>query len=256
MSFVAVAGATVLSVGGSIFGGIMGASAEKRRANSIYNAGQKGADDIQVATGKANTVAKEYGDMARGELSPFRDMGVRAGTSLANILMGGEDASQLLKASPLFKFQSELGSRNINRELSARGMYGSGAGLETLARFNDQLVGEEGQRMADRLFSLTGLGANAATNMARGDLTTGDLISGNTLSGGMNAANMRYNSTVGAANAVATGDRMLGQMGQDIFNTVGQGLMSYGNYSMNLPMIESATKANNALAKKYGMTEE
>ena len=33
-----------------------------------------------------------------------------------------------MEASPLYKFQEELGSRNINRELAARGLYNSGAG--------------------------------------------------------------------------------------------------------------------------------
>lgn len=249
-----MAGSAGLDIGGSIFGGLFGSSAEKRRANSIRNAGERGASDILGATDKANAIAERYGEVARGDLSPFRDIGLRAGTSLADLLMGGGDVGAMLKASPLFNFQSELGSRNINRELAARGLYGSGAGLETLARFNDQLVGEEGQRLTDRLFSLTGLGANAANSMASGALSTGGLISGNTMNGGINAANMRYNATVGAANAVANGDHMLANMGQNIFGSLSQGLQQFGNYTMNKPLIDSSMRANDAIAAKYGMT--
>ena len=48
--------------------------------------------------------------------------------------------------SPLYGFQKELGERAINRQLSARGLYGSGAGLETLERFYNQLGAEETER--------------------------------------------------------------------------------------------------------------
>lgn len=256
-----MAGAGASEIGGNIFGSLFGASAEKRRANSIYNAGVKGADDILNYTNKANATAEKYGTLARSELSPFRDIGMRAGTSLADMLMGGGDVAAMLKASPLFNFQSELGSRNINRELSARGLYGSGAGLETLAKFNDQLVGEEGQRMVDRLFSLTGLGVNAASDMSRGDLSTGSLLSMNTLNGGTAAARMRYNATVGAADATAAADNTLASMGQNIFNTVGKGLQAFGSYTMNQPLIDSSIRLNDSLAAKwggsgYGMTND
>lgn len=249
-----MAGAGAAGIGGSIFGGLFGSSAEKRRANAIRDAGIQGADQILAASRRGVDKATAYTDMARGDLSPFRDMGVEAGGSLMDMLLGGGDVSAMLKASPLFNFQSELGTRNINRELAARGLYGSGAGLESLAKFNAQLTGEEGQRLTDRLFGLTQLGANSASNMAgltnQSGLSMANMIYG----GGLEAANMRYNSTVGAANARASGDMMLGQMGQNIFNQVGQGLNQFGSYTMNKPLIDSSIAANNAIATKYGMT--
>lgn len=248
-----MAGAGAAQIGGSIFGGLFGGSAEKRRANAIRDAGIQGADQILAASRRGVDKATAYTDMARADLSPFRDMGVEAGGSLMDMLLGGGDVSAILKASPLFNFQSELGTRNINRELAARGLYGSGAGLESLAKFNAQLTGEEGQRLTDRLFGLTQLGANTASNMAdmtnRAGLSMADMIYG----GGVNAANMRYNATVGAANATSLGDRMLADMGQNIFNTVGSGFKSFGEYEFYKPVMDSMANMMTSMGKSYGM---
>ena len=58
---------------------------------------------------------------------------------------------------------------------------------------------------------------------------------------------------------------MLGQMGQSLFDTVGSGLMQYGNAQMMQPFIKSAINANYsmtggvspddvALAAKHGIS--
>ena len=255
MSFVAVAigGSAALSAGGSIFGGLMGSSAEKKRANAIRQAGETGSADILKAVADANAKAGQMNDVARGDLSPFRDMGVRAGTSLTDLLLGGGDVGSMLKASPLFNFQSKMGTQAINQQLAARGLYGSGAGLQTLSQFNDQLVGEEGQRLVDRLFNLTGLGANSAGQMASMTSNMGQFMGGNIYNGGVNAANMRYNATVGQANALANSQQMLGQMGQSLFDTAAGGLMQYGNFKMTQPFIQNSMNMQNALMSKFGM---
>lgn len=236
----AMAGGSALQMGGSVFGGLFGASSERKRAAAIREAGSVGADEIRRAGKAANTQIGTQLDVARGDLSPFRGFGVDAGNSLMSMLLGGRSPSQLLQESDLFKFQSDLGSRNINRELSARGLYGSGAGLETLARFNNQLVGEEGQRMVDRLFNLTNLGAGAASTMGQMTNNAGLQQGQNLFNSGVEAANLRYNSTVGAANAQAQGTKMLGQMGQSLFDQAGQGVMQYGNFMANKPFMDQS----------------
>lgn len=255
-----IIGGGAANIGGSIFGGLFGSSAEKKRAAAIREAGEQGAQSIGKAVTNANAVAEGHLTTARGDLQPFREFGVRAGTTLTDLLMGGS-ARQALQASDLFNFQSEIGARNINRELAARGLYGSGAGLETLARFNNQLVAEEGQRLTDRLFNLTGLGANTAGTMAQLTEGSGRYQAGNVYQGGVEAANMRYNSTVGAANAQANATRMLGDMGQGIFNTVGQGFQQYGNFMLNKPILDSFVTRNGgvtaddySLAAKHGIS--
>lgn len=248
-----MAGSAALGMGGSIFGGLFGASAARKQAERMRQAGDQSIGMINTSVTQANEKAAAFNETARGDLAPFRQFGVDAGNTLTSLLFGGGDVTNTLKASPLFNFQSELGSRNINRELAARGLYGSGAGLETLARFNDQLVGEEGQRLTDRLFGLTQLGQGAATNMASITSNTGNSMADRIFSGGVTAANTFYNSRVGAAQQQANATNILGQMGSNLFSQAGQGVMQYGNFMMNKPIIDSSMRMNNAIASKYGM---
>lgn len=170
MSFVAVAigGSAVAGLGSSVLSGLFGASAAGKQADAIRYSADRGAE-----------VVEKMNDQARADLKPFRDMGVDAGKQLMRMLLGGgEEMNAVTTASPLFKFQSELGMRNINRDLAAKGLFGSGAGLETLARFNNQLVGEEADRLFGRLFNVTSLGENAAAKTASGNIATGQSIAG------------------------------------------------------------------------------
>jgi hypothetical protein len=61
--------------------------------------------------------------------------------------------------SPLF----DMGMRNLERSLRAKGLSGSGAGIEAEARLN----AFEGDAQYDRLFKLFGVGANASVNAAK-----------------------------------------------------------------------------------------
>lgn len=231
-------GGGAANIGGSIFGGLFGSSAEKKRAAAIRAAGDQGAGEILQGLQNAKNKATEYNATARGDLAPFREMGVNAGTTLVDLLLGNKDMSALLKESELFKFQSEIGSRNINRELSARGLYGSGAGLETLARFTNQLSAEEGQRTVDRLMNLTTLGANSASNMASLTNQTGLSMADMMLRGRTAAAQMRFDGATGSAQANSNATRMLGDMGQNIFDTVGSGITNYGQYQLTKPIFD------------------
>lgn len=246
-------GGQALQMGGTIFGGLFGSSAEKKRAAAIRAAGEEGVKDINAAVKRGVTEGNTKLDTARGDISPFRGFGVDAGNSLMSMLIGGRSPSQFLQESDLFKFQSELGSRGINRELAARGLYGSGAGIEALGRLNAQLIGEEGERLVGRLFNLTGLGANSAGNMAeitnRTGLTLADMI----FKGGTAAANLRYNSAIGAASAQATAGHTLADMGQNLFSQAGQGVMQYGNFMANKPQIDQSMKLTDMFIKKMGM---
>jgi hypothetical protein len=66
------------------------------------------------------------------------------------------------RRSSLLDFQQEIGEEAINRYLAQKGMSKSGAGTETLRRFTNQLVADEGER----LFRMLGIGSNAAAGQA------------------------------------------------------------------------------------------
>lgn len=255
MTMMALAGGkSALDIGGSIFGGIFGASSERKRAAAIREAGGRFAEDAGRAIADSTKELRTYGDKATGMLEPFRGYGVGAGNTLTDLLFGGGDVTNVLKASPMFNFQSELGSRNINRELAARGLYGSGAGLETLQRFNNQLVAEEGQRTMDRLFNLTQLGQGAASESARLTQNTGSSLSDIIFRGGMGIAGTRLDTSLQAAGADANARNILTNMGTSLFSKAGEGLMQYGNFAMNKPLIDQSMRMTDGFMTKMGMT--
>lgn len=156
-----------LGAGGSIFSGIMGSSAAAKSAAAI-----------RYAADVARQTALEIDTKQRADLQPFMDIGKQAGGQLQNLLTGTTDIRQTTQASPLYQFLSELQNRDINRQLSARGLYNSGAGLEILQRGQTQLVGEEGERIYNRLANQTTLGANAAARAATNTVQTGGALIG------------------------------------------------------------------------------
>lgn len=218
MSFVAVAiaGSAAAGLGGSILSGLFGASSASKQASAIRYSADRGAD-----------VVEKMNEQARADLAPFRTMGVDAGKQLMQMLLGGgEGMSAVTQASPLFKFQSELGQRNLNRELSARGLYGSGAGLETLARFNNQLVGEEADRLFGRLFNVTSLGENAAAKTASGNIATGQTVGNIEQSAGQSIAGTIGNQYRAITGAIGSG-----------IDAIRGGVNDYVGYQMYAPLL-------------------
>ncbi len=213
--FTMMAGSTALEAGASIFSGIMGKSAAKKQAEAI-----------RIAQEKARGAVEKYTAQAKGELRSFRERGDTAGTTLADLLSGKLDPNTVLKASSLFKCQEQEGSTAINRELKARGLYGSGAGLESLRKFENQLVGEEGQRQYDRLFQLSEQGRMAGAQIAGLDSVAGGQIAEIEMKGG-----------VARGNAIAGGDQAFAQGISGAVNAVAGGGMQYMNYKMLEPIL-------------------
>jgi hypothetical protein len=200
------------SAGAGIFSSIFGANAASKQA--------------KYTADKAQETAYTLDARQRADLAPFRQYGITAGNTLMGMLTGERDVSSALQESPLFKFQSELGNRDINRQLAARGLQGSGAGLETLARFSNQLVAEEGNRFYDRLFNMTALGANAGARMATNTASTaGSLIGAQT--------------QIGMAQA--------GIQGQ-MYNQIGGNLQGFAKDVMGLPMYNASLRYMNSMS--------
>jgi len=219
MSFVALAigGSAVAGLGGSVLSGLFGASASSKQASAIRYSADRGAE-----------VVEKMNAQARADLKPFREMGVDAGKQLMRMLLGGgEEMNAVTMASPLFKFQSELGMRNINRDLAAKGLFGSGAGLETLARFNNQLVGEEADRLFGRLFNVTSLGENAAAKTASGNIATGQSI-----------ANIEQGAGQGIAGAIGNQYRAISSSIGSGVDAIRGGVNDFVGYQMYQPLLQ------------------
>lgn len=217
-------------LGGSVFSGIFGSSAAKQQANAIKEAAQI-----------ARQTALEIDTRARADVSPFRALGMESGAILSKIMSGEMNLDAALGQSSIFKWQQSEGERALNRELSARGLYNSGAGLETLARFNTQLMGEEGLRYWDRLFNVTTLGSNAAARMASNTTQTGNTLMG-------------VQGQLGQAQAQSIGDqyRSIGAIGQGI-GQAGQLYASAGLYGPLINSYANRTPSNGATSlSQYG----
>ena len=287
MSWVAV-GIGVVGIGTSVAGGMMGQSGAKKGAQAQGAWTNSALNSINSAWGATNETTlpfRQLGEASGRRLmnmpvrgtsmdaytQPYADLGDSSAKTLQSLLQGG-DVGNALQNSPMFRWQQEQGTRDIDRSLASRGLYGSGAGLETLARFNSQLQAEEGERLFGRLFGATQLGANTAQFRAQTAVNQEQsgmdrLLSLTGMGANMagNQAQLYQNIAMAQANAkLGTGTQMnqaannqyqsLGQMWQGIGGAVQGGMMQYGNYRMNQPLIESSINANNAIANRYGMT--
>lgn len=232
--FTMMAGSAALQAGGSIFSGIMGKSAAKKQAEAIRQAQEK-----------ASGVAQQYNDRAAGWLRSFRERGDTAGGTIEDILQGKVNLDDMVGQSSLFKFQQETGTRDLNRQLKARGLYGSGAGLETLARFEKQLLGEEGERFMGRLFQLNNSGQQAAGALAQNEMKTGETLADIAMKGGL-----------GRAQAGMQGDMAIAGMGKSLFDIGASGLNSYMQYDMMKPLLDKWAGKTESADVSSGLMQE
>jgi hypothetical protein len=201
----AIIGSSLIGAGGSIFSSILGASGASKSAKAI-----------EYASNLASKTALELNTRSRADLQPFRDLGAKSGAMLSDLFSGKTNISDLYKTSSLYNFESELGTRAMNRQLSARGMYGSGAGLESLALFDKSLVAEEGNRYFDQLFRTTALGESAAAQQAERTTSTGN-----------NLADIQLRAGVGIGNAYADQYNAFAAGGKGVAGALRGGVSDY-----------------------------
>lgn len=204
-----------IAAGGGILSSIFGAQAQMKA--SKYTAD------------KMQETAYALDARQRADLSPFRQYGITAGNTLMSMLSGEADPSAVLKTSALYKFQSDLGQRDITRALAARGLNYSGAGMETLQRFTNQLVGEEGERFYNRLFNLTTLGENAAARMGTNTVALGGQLMSGQGQLGMQQANIQ--------------GQLYGNIGSTL-QGIGRDIMQYPAYKAGVNYMNSMSGGN------------
>ena len=225
----AVGGSAALGAAGSIFSGIMGASGAKKSAGAI-----------RYSADLARKTALELNEKARGDLAPFRETGANAAGQLSDILSGNKSADDYFKESAQFRFESGIGERNINRQLSARGGYNSGAGLEALSLFNAALVGAEGDKQFQRIFNTAQLGGNAAAQSANNTTQTGN-----------NIASLTTQAGVAEAGAIQNQYNALGSIGTGVAGAA-QGAANSGmQYSLYKPYFDSLSNRSSGAQRPF-----
>lgn len=216
----AIGGSAVLGAGGSIFSGLMGSSGASKSAAAI-----------RYAADKASETALTLNNRARGDLKPFRDLGVKSGGMLSDLFSGKTNLDDLFTSSSLYKFESEQGTRALNKQLAARGQFGSGAGLESLALFDKSLVAEEGDRYFNKLFGTTQLGESAAAQQANNTTMTGNQVAG-----------IQANAGIAQGQAYQNQYNAIGQGVGGGLDAIGGGLQNYVQYGLYKPFFDQFNK--------------
>ena len=230
MSFIASAG--LLSAGGSILGGLFGASAAKKASKAQLQAARE-AMALQERMFNQQVALQE----------PFRQAGL---TTQAELLrqfgLGGDPASQgygnMLRdfsaedfqADPGYGFRLQEGLKSMDRQAAARGGLISGAALKAAQRYGQEMGSQEyqnaynryNQNRGTRYNMLTGqqaVGQNATNTQTQAAGNYGQQA-GETL---MNMGNARASGYMGQANAFSNalqgaGNTLLqGQMFNSMF---------------------------------------
>lgn len=224
-----IAGSAAASLGGSIFSGLMGSSGASKQAAAI-----------RYAADKASDTALTLNTRARGDLQPFRDLGVKTGGMLSDLFSGKSSLDDLFKSSSLYQFESEQGTRTLNKQLAARGQFGSGAGLESLALFDKSLVAQEGDSYFNKLFGTTQLGESAAAGQANNTTMTGNTVAGIQAQAGVNRGQ-----------AIANGYNSIGAGVGGGLDAIGGGLQNYVQYGLYKPFFDSFSNSNKGSGNGY-----
>lgn len=241
-----IGGAAALGVGSSIFSGIMGSKGEKARANSIAQWSNQAGRELRDTQGMLYNQAYDWAGMAGGTLDPWIERGTSAADTFMGLLQGGGGGvTAYLQNSPAYKFRQEEGNRALNRQLAARGLYNSGAGLETLARFQAQLEGEESDKIFSRLAGLINVGASASNNKAGIQANLGNALMGGTASLGNMIGQVYANAGAGIGGAQANRYNAIGGIATGVTNALTGGIQNY----MMLPFFQSAVNPGSASAK-------
>lgn len=99
--------------------------------------------------------AADLSERAYRDTKPYRRLGTGAVERLSDVYLTGEED---FRASPGYDFRRSEMQKAVDRAMSARGMYGSGARGKALARYADDLATDEYNQEFNRLAALAGVG--------------------------------------------------------------------------------------------------
>lgn len=111
------------------------------------------------------------------------------------------DLTSMLESTPGYQFRMAQGNEAIQRSAAAKGNLLSPAAMKELDTFSQGLASDEYSNHLNRLFSISGLGENAAAQSGNQAIQTGQTMGQNLLYAGNAAAAGKINS----ANAITGG---------------------------------------------------
>ena len=195
----AVAG--IAGIGG-VASAVIGSSAAKKAAKAQ-----------EKAAGKASDVTLQMYEQTREDLAPYAGTGGHALMSIADMYglptaknpQGGQPFSESTLAafrnSPDYIVARDEGIRARDYSAAAKGNLLSGGQEKRLAEFGSDLGNLKFQQYMDRLYSLAGMGQNAAAGQGQAATNAGSSLARLALDQGESQAS----GTVGSANAITSG---------------------------------------------------
>jgi hypothetical protein len=124
----------------------------------------------------------------------------------------------MIESSPMYQYQRDIGEKNLNRALAARGRSNSTFGVNALGEQNRALVAGESQNLYNRIAGLSNLGLGVANTLGQNAMATGT-----------NIGNLYQN----AGNAMAQGQLNAGQQQASMYSNLGAlPMQAYGQYQL------------------------
>jgi hypothetical protein len=234
------------------------------RANALQREGQQHAIDAleqgrtdavgALRGGQTDTVAAQRAALAqaRTDLDPWRTQGANALTVASNLSgANGPEAAALAQqdffTSPGYQFRLDEGMRAVDAGAAAQGMLRSGATLKGEQRFAQGLASQEFGDYYNRLYQLSGLGANAAQQTGGYEMQTGQNLGsaylntasrlGDTYTG---SAGKIANAYTGTAQNVAGTEMSRGATDAGIYSNMASGLGSTANDLLSNKQFQNA----------------
>lgn len=180
--------ATGVTVGGSILGGIMGSSSEKKAAKA-----QEQASQAAIAEQR-----RQY-DQNRTDLMPWMLAGNSALAQMQQLNSGNFESFQ---SSPDYAYARDQMQQGVERGAAARGGLYSGGSQVDLANAMNGIASQNYGNYYNRLSQLAGVGQSTATNLgsmgqaAASNIGNAQMAAGNARASGYTNANNAWQSAL------------------------------------------------------------
>ena len=244
MTFMAAA---LVGAGGSLLGGLFGASASKKAAQTAANSADQ-----------ATALQREMWQQGRTDQAPW----LAAGTNALAQMQDPANAPQQWKnfsmadyhQDPGYQFRLSEGLKALDRTAAARGGLLSGAALKGAQRYGQDLASQEYGNAYSRY------NTDQSNSLARSDMGYNRLASlagvGQTTASGMAGQGQSYANAAGQTGMAAGNATAAGQLGvgNSINNAINAGASSYQNQNNFSKWLQTQNRVPSASTSGWGDT--
>jgi len=181
-------------------------------ANTAAKAQTDAAKTNSATADRALQQQKDIYDQEVARNKPFYDSGVTGVINLNKMVNGG----YAMEESPAAKYQLTQGTKSLNRQLSARGLLGSGNASQRLAELSSGIAANDYDKQYSRLLDQVKIGTGASASAGAASQTLSNAI-------GQNSAAVQQNTTQSGAARAALYSGLSGANAQ----AMGTGLNAY-----------------------------